>query len=391
MRLVTNRERRSRLGRRHHLAVPLPDLVGVSRDLVGLHSSDPATVFLSARARVPDFDVALLERALYDDRILLRMLGMRRTMFVVPLDLAGVIDSGCTRALYDGEFKRFVKMVEAHGITSDGGQWCKRVSAEVLESLRLRGAATAREVTEDVPELGIKMRMNVGKNYEGDVGVSTRVLFLLATSGRIVRARPLGTWVSSQYRWARTDQWIGADLPELDPFEARRDLVAHWLLRYGPGTFDDIKWWSGWGVRDTRRALTDAGAVEVALQDGVGFLHPTDLDVVSDTRSWVAFLPGLDPTTMGWKARDWYLETGRDVLFDRNGNAGPTVWVNGRIVGGWAHLDSGQIRYRVIEKVERSAAGRIEAAALELADWMGEIRVRTRFPVPLEKELKQMS
>ncbi len=389
MRLVTNQERRARLGTKHDLAVPSGDVVSACRDLVGFHSSDPASVYLSANARVVDFDTSVLERELYVERTLVRMLGMRCTMFVVPADLAPVIDAACTRSLYDAQFRRFVKMIEAHGITNDGARWCARVSDDVLASLRKRGSATAREITEDVPELGIKMRMNVGKKYEGDVGVSTQVLFLLATAGSIVRARPLGTWVSSQYRWALTEEWLGGPIPHLDTDIARRDLVAAWLMRFGPGTFEDVKWWTGWGVRDTRKALEESGAVEIELEEGVGYLHPDDLDIVADPAPWIALLPGLDPTTMGWKQRDWYLTSGHEVLFDRNGNAGPTVWLDGRVVGGWAHHESGEVRVRLLEKVSDSAKEQIAGGALELADWMGEHRLRTRFSVPLEKELKQ--
>ena len=45
----------------------------------------------------------------------------------------------------------------------------------------------------------------------------------------------------------------------------------------------------------------------------------------------------------GLDARDWYLGPHRPALFDRNGNAGPTIWVDGRIVGGWAQRSDGEI------------------------------------------------
>ena len=38
-------------------------------------------------------------------------------------------------------------------------------------------------------------------------------------------------------------------------------------------------------------------------------------------------------TFMGWKERDWFLGEHAEPLFDRNGNAGPTVWRDGRVVG----------------------------------------------------------
>lgn len=390
VRSITDEERRARLGLRHHLAKPAHDPFTIARDLVGLHSSDPATVFLSVWARMRGFETNQLEQALYTDRTLVRMLGMRRTMFVVPAELASVMDRACTRSFYEREERRFHKLLEDHGIAKDGAGWAARVAQAVLDSLYDRGEATAREITEDVPELGLKMRMNVGKNYEGDVGVSTRILYLLATAGRIVRAQPLGTWVSSQYRWAPTDLWLGQPLAELDESAARSQLVDRWLSCYGPGSFDDIKWWTGWGVRDTRAALEAAGAVEVELESGTGFVHASDTESVREPKTWVALLPGLDSTTMGWKERDWYLGGHQEALFDRNGNGGPTVWVDGRVVGGWAHLDSGEVAVRLLEEIDSAAERTIERRALELSSWMGDARLRTRFPVPLEKELKRL-
>lgn len=90
-------ERRARLGFRHHLAEPAPDLVGLAGALVGIHPSDPATVALAAQARLDGFAVADLERILYDDRALVRIVGMRKTLFVVPVELARVIGAAANR------------------------------------------------------------------------------------------------------------------------------------------------------------------------------------------------------------------------------------------------------------------------------------------------------
>jgi winged helix DNA-binding protein len=71
---------------RHHLAGPArsDSVVEVAADLIALHATDPATVHLAALARMRDGTAATVERTLYDDRMLVRALGMRRTMFVLP-------------------------------------------------------------------------------------------------------------------------------------------------------------------------------------------------------------------------------------------------------------------------------------------------------------------
>jgi hypothetical protein len=90
---------------------------------------------------------------------------------------------------------------------------------------------------------------------------------------------------------------------------------------------------------------------------------------------------------MGWKERDWYLGEHRPALFDRAGNAGPTVWWNGRIVGGWSVRGDGQVPFRLLEDVGADAVAAIEAEAARLGGWLGEVKVLPRFATPLAKEL----
>jgi hypothetical protein len=202
MRRVGVRERRAWLGARHRLASHASTVEEAAGAVVGLHSSDPATVFLSSWARVDNFESTDLDDALYRHRSLVRMLGMRRTLFVVPVELAPVMHEACTKALIPAQRARLVRMLEQQGVApSDRGEaWLEKVAAETLAAIAARGEATARELTADVPKLGAKLTFGEGKTWAGTMGVSTRVLFLLATESLIVRTRPLGAWTSGQYR-----------------------------------------------------------------------------------------------------------------------------------------------------------------------------------------------
>ena len=189
------------------------------------------------------------------------------------------------------------------------------------------------------------------------------MLFLLSTEGRIARARPLGSWLSSQYRWVPMVDWVG-ELPRSRRREARTELVGRWLRAYGPGTVDDLAWWTKWTKADVRAALAAAGAVAVTTDTGddpaapawvlADDLDDTAVDAAAPTGSspWPC-CPGLDPTVMGWKERRWYLGPHRAPLFDRNGNAGPTVWVGGRAVGAWSQRAGGEVVTRLLEPVGR--------------------------------------
>jgi hypothetical protein len=394
MRHIDGAERRRRLLVRHHLAAPAASVEEVAGDLVGLHSSDPASVFLSARARLRPFAVADLEDALYERRSLLRMLAMRRTMFVVPLELAAVLQAACTDALVAGEHRKLAAMLAAAGVTTDVDGWIARVDAETIAALRAAGEPLpASRLTKLVPDLALQFKMAVGKAYEGTVGVSTRLLFLLSAKGHIARGRPLGTWLSSQYRWAPMADWVGP-LPELAAGEARAELVRRWLRTYGPGTLDDLAWWTKWTKANVRAALADVDAVAVTTDTGDEPAAPAwaladDLDKTppSDDAAPVTLLPSLDPTIMGWKHRTWYLGPHRGPLFDRNGNAGPTVWVGGQAVGAWSQSAGGEVVTRLLEDVSARDRRRIDRAARDLTAWMDGVRVTPRFTTPLERDL----
>jgi hypothetical protein len=191
VRHVTDDERCARVGRRHHLAseARASDPVRIARDLVGLHGSDPATVFLAAAARSkqPASTVAALERALYDDRTLVRTLGMRRTMFVVPVDLVPVVQSACTDALVPGQRKRLVRLIEENDIDRDGARFLRRAERKTLAAIEAMGEATAGQLSKVVPELREQLRMGEGKKWAANVGLSTRVLFLLSGLRAVIR------------------------------------------------------------------------------------------------------------------------------------------------------------------------------------------------------------
>jgi Winged helix DNA-binding domain len=393
MRRVGVRERRTRLGARHRLASRGATVEEAAGAVVGLHSSDPATVYLSSWARVDGFEPADLEDALYRRRSLVRMLGMRRTLFVVPVDLAPVMHEACTKALIPGQHTRLVRMLEEQRVAPHGRgeSWLARVAAETLAALAARGEATARELTADVPELRAKLTFGQDTTWAGTMGVSTRVLFLLATEGLIVRTRPLGAWTSGQYRWATIEHWLGAPPREIDHTEACSELLRRWLRSFGPATMTDIRWWTGWTAAVARATLGAIDAVEVRLADGNGYALTDDLDRAGDAGSWVALLPGLDPTVMGWKDRGWYIGNRGTDLFDRNGNAGPTVWANGRVVGAWAQTEAGEIVVELFARLDAATRARLDAERERLAAWLGEVRIRPRFGTPLGKELATRS
>ena len=388
VRRVPVAERRARLGVRHALApsAAAGTALEAARRVVVLHATDPATVFLSVLARWPQASVGAVEQELYENRALLRMLGMRRTVFVVPAELAPVVQASSVAAVAARSRRTYTKAVTEAGVGD--AAWLAALEDSTLRALEARGEATAAQLSSDEPRLRTKVGVAAGKPYGGDVNVTTWVLAMLAADGRIARGRPLGSWTSTQYRWAPMASWLPGGLPDVPVEDARTELVRAWLRAFGPGTLDDLVWWTGWNRGQVRLALSALETVEVDLDGVPGLLLTDDLDPVPPPEPWVALLPALDPTPMGWQQRSWFLGpsyTGQ--LFDRTGNIGPTVWVDGRVVGGWAQRASGQVVVRLLEDVGREASEAIDAAAARVEAFTGGVRVVPRFRTPLEREL----
>ena len=300
-----------------------------------------------------------------------------------PLDLAAIVQAACTEAIAATQRRRYVKEIEKGGIAKDGNRWLKRAEKSTLKALEARGQAFGSELSADVPMLREKLHRGEGKKWAGSTSMTSWVLFLLAAEGRIVRGRPRGGWTSSQWGWMLAD----APLEAFEPEAARSELAARWLAAYGPGTVIDLKWWTGWTLAQTRAALAAVNAEEVDLDGTACFVLPDDAEAASEAGQWVALLPALDSTIMGWKERDFYLGEHGPALFDRVGNAGPTIWSNGRVVGGWSIRPGGEVKWRLLEDVGAESTTAVEAEAGRLEEWLAGKGVVPRFGTPLAREL----
>lgn len=385
---ISDAERRARLMVRHalapaHRAATIED---ATRAVVVLHATDPSTIQLSAWARTNDLEHDELHAALYDRRTLIKHMAMRRTLFVFPRELLPAGQVGAADRVAAQERRRLISDVQKAGLHADGAAWLEGAEAEVVGALAGGRLATARELRDELSVLQGSIRYGEGKTWGGDVPIGPRVLTIASADGRIVRAGNEGGWHVSRPRWGAMDDWLGEPLARPDTAAGTADLVAAWLRAFGPGTAADLKWWLGGTVAAVKRALADLEAVEVSLDGGgTGWVLPDDTETPESPDPAAALLPGLDPTTMGWFERDWYLGDFRDQIFDRNGNGGPTVWWDGRIVGGWRQDAAGRVELQLLEHLGPDARRAVDQEAERLDDWLGGMRVTARFPSPLSK------
>ena len=390
MRRITVDERRARLGIRHALAGKgAADVAAAARAVVGLHGTDPASTFLAALARTPDAAIDDVERALYDDRTLVRVLAMRRTVFAVPREDLGTVLVGAGADIGRQQRTLLEKMLVASGVTDDPGPWIDRAEAAALSAMDGAGEIMSTELATADPLLSTRVDVAPGTRNATTASVASRLLTLMSAEGKVVRTRPRGGWTSTQFRWAALEAWVGdIELPDTDA--ASSDVARLWLSSYGPATIDDLQWWTGWTKTRTRAALATLDTVDVDLDGASGLLLASDAEPVPAPDPWVALLPALDPSAMGWKHRDFCRGPHRELLYDINGNAGPTAWSDGRMVGGWAQRDDGEVVVRVLDDIGAETTARIGKRAAELTTMLGDVRLKARARgwTTVERELR---
>ncbi len=386
----TTQARRARLVARHHLGGTAADPVQVATDLVVLHATDPATVYLSVLARCPSASLKDIARVMYDDRSLVRMLAMRRTLFIVPQTHVGIIHHAASLDIAAQQRRRLLSQLTSlptePPVPADAAAWLDGVASAVERALAERGTALAAELSADEPRLRTALLPTTDKKWDVRRTVTPQVLVLMAAEGRIVRAEPRGSWVSRQHRWQPASAWWPEGIPEVP--DAKSRLLELYLRRFGPVTLTDLQWWTGWTLGTTRAALAGLETVDVGC--GLVMVDDTDADPDADplAEPAAALLPALDATPMGWKDRDWFLPADRGPLYDRNGNIGPTVWWGGEIVGGWSVRPDGAVATRLLVDRGSQAKQAVAQAAAALEPRLDGAAVVPSFPTPLDKELR---
>lgn len=393
MRTATVEQRRAALVRRHHLAGDAAGPAEVVRSLFALHATDPASVYLSVLARSRTATLADVSDAMYRQRALVRWMAMRRTLFVIDRDDVPTVQAAVSAPLAAALRRQLLSRLERNGLQvppdaepvgGDLPSWVAATEDRVEQALRRLGTATGAELRSAEPALRATIPARAAS--ETSQGLTSPLLTLMGTHGRLVRGAPVGAWTSRHHRWEPVAAWWPDGIPEADTAAAQAELARRWLQRFGPATVEDLQWWTGWNKTVTRGALARLDLDEVDLPGRTG-IDLRDTDWPPEPVEPVAcLLPALDPTAMGWRHRDWFTALDPALVHDRAGNVGPTVWWDGEIVGSWAVTPAG-IRPRVVADRGRRAAAAVEAAAADLTDRLDGTVVVPAARTPLEREL----
>ena len=139
------------------------DVVAATTAMTALHGTEPATPHLALRARVRSLTVDDVERALYDERTLIKPMAMRRTLFVVPRELVPAVAGSAGRRVADAERRRLAK--ETGELERElGAHWIATAAHEIVDRLAGRGAVGTRSSARSCRTSGGRSRRRRGRS-----------------------------------------------------------------------------------------------------------------------------------------------------------------------------------------------------------------------------------
>jgi hypothetical protein len=317
---------------RHGLAGPSLDLDRLARRHVGLHAARQLTPWMTLHSRLPGVPATELRRALRE-RELLRIRCMRRTLHLLPVDLAAIAHTATRR-------QRLAPCALAGqrlGLTRARG---RALQASVRTALD--GGPMAYETLLDVVAA---WAAKYGGAWATDRARQT--IKTMWEDGELLLGDDSPSLHHEHRTFELTEHALGSGALDRDVGTAITALLEHYLQAYGPVAPRDFAWWSG-------IALSDAGPAWESLADDLVrvTVDGIDGDLVAIGSTVAELLDGdwqarpalpirvlayEDPSLKGYfVTRGRYIDdTARDRLFNTIGEARASVLVDGRVAAVW--------------------------------------------------------
>src|SRR5438552_1811858 len=326
MKLTWPRVAAWRIGR-HHLdrRAPAGSLLAVARRLCGLHAQVMSSAELTVWARVEDLDRRAVQRALWEDRTLVKTWAMRGTLHLLPageLPLWHAALSTSRRYLKPALWQKYF------GITIEE---LDRLTEAIAAALDGR-VMTREELVREVGRLTGSAAFGV-KLAESSWGT---ILKPAAFTGRLCFGPSLGQRV----RFTHPDTWLAQAAQPMNPEAAAAAITRRYLAAYGPATCDDFaKWWGGASVTSIRQWIASLGdeVSAVELDGRTAWMlaeHAREARELPPSRS-VSLLPAFDQYVISASRHARSLLPGdlRPRVYRPQGWVSPVLLVNGRMEG----------------------------------------------------------
>jgi hypothetical protein len=268
------------------------------RHLCGIQAQEPRAGALSIRARTEGVTAGDVERALVEERSIVRTWAMRGTIHFVAAEDVHWLHDLLAALWLPGEHKA----LDVLGVPDADRP---RAVEAVRDALAAHGPLTRADLCAHLERAGIAT----------DGQKAAHLPRLAALEGHVC----FGPVRDGKDTYALLDDWIEPG-PRMQRDEAVALLARRYAAAYGPAEPRDLAAWSGLPVRDARAAWLD---VETPLPD------PPDPPVVR-------LLPAFDTYLLGYRSRDLAVPHAHaKQVWPGGGIVRPTVIANGLAVGTW--------------------------------------------------------
>lgn len=318
----------------------------------GLQAQVMSCADLQAWARCSKLAPGDLQRALVDEKSLLRTWTMRGTLHV----------------LSPSQYALFIEGFGRHW--EPGGAWFRAFGITpnqyrgLLEGIdqALDGQVLSRAELTDA--LSRRLGAHLAEELRSGFGE------LLKPAAR------MGLLINGPTRGQEVTFTSPAPLPAVDPATAPAELLRSYLDRFGPATKEDYARWLG---QRLMRPVNDAFAAlardltEVVVSGRRMWALSSDLDQLQRPADALptVLLPGFDPYLLGHADRDHIAPADlRQRIYREAGWISPTVLADGVAAGTWEHRVEGQSLSVIVRPFGALSLGQrdgVEAEAQRLA------------------------
>jgi hypothetical protein len=354
---------------KHHLTPEsrTDDLVQITNDIVGLHSTSQSSPYLSLFARTNSFQKEDLDKEAYEKKNLGKIRCMRKTVFFLSKEVLPF--------LYVATKKQYAQRLEGY---------LERLGMPLSKYYSIAEDIEKTLVGRELSVSDLKKELDIKENISA-------VVSLLCDQKKLIRSKPVKGWRDKRHTYSLFKEYFpDIDLEDRFEEEGIEFLVRYYIERYGPVTENDIFWWSGLNKTPVRKVLSQIDDMISKISiDGIehDYLITKDdkeklRDVKKEKSPIITFLPDLDPYLMGYKDRERYIDSQFYYhLFDKSGNATTSIILDGRVIGIWDFVSAKEsvIRIHLFEKQEQSIYNKI----LKEAEKIG------RFTFDEEAEVKE--
>jgi hypothetical protein len=346
--------------------------MSVAGDMAGAQAQLLSAAQLSLWSRVRDLQVAHVEEAL-NERRLVKAACMRRTLFLVPSEHLAIFVRGSARRA-----EKEIRWTRGKGVPD-------RVVDAAIDAVlgALDQPLTRREIAERVSRsLGVRMRAIDGGGWGSRRKVAAvpvgHLTFPVVDLLHLAGARGVvcyGPNRGNEPTFVRADAWIRhwQDLPRE---EAEGMLLRSYLRAFGPATATDFALWTGITLTEAREiwAREQSDFAPVHVEGWEAAILREDLDELAQAgfeRPLVRLLPYFDTFLLGHKERDHLVAMKhRPIVYRPQGWIAPVVLVDGRAIAVWEHAREGN-RVRVTVTKFGSISRRITTGIREEARDLG--------------------